>query len=91
MAKHGLLSTEAAEPKQLPAADVDHMISIAGYDAPLGRYMFASNSRTVPDRAKRLFQYQAKHPNVFESMEADVLAAVSPGEWEGLNMRRKEW
>lgn len=78
MVKHGLLPS--AKPNQLPASEVDFMLSIPGYDAPLGRYMFASNSRTVPDRAGKLFGYKAKHPNVYESMEADVLAAARPGE-----------
>lgn len=78
MVKHGLLPS--AKPSQLPASEVDFMLSIPGYDAPLGRYMFASNSRTVPDRAEKLFGYKAKHPNVYESMEADVLAAARPGE-----------
>jgi len=91
MAKHGFLSPESAVPKQLPAADVDFMISIAGYEAPLGRYMFASNSRTVSDRAEKLFGYKAQHASVYESMEADVRAAADPGEWEGLSQRREEW
>lgn len=76
MAKHGLLSAEAAAPKSISSTEVDSMASIPGWNAPLGRYLFASNSRTVPDRAQKCFGYKGEHPSLLTSMEADILAAL---------------
>lgn len=42
----------------------------------LARYLFASNSRTRPDRAEKLFGYGGEAPGLMECLEEDVLAAV---------------
>jgi hypothetical protein len=63
-----------SEPKQLPMEKVQAMLSRRIKD--LGLYMFAANSRTRPHRAEKLFGYKAKHPSLWECIEADVGASV---------------
>lgn len=43
----------------------------------LARYLWASNSRTRADRARKLFGYQGKAPGLLEVLEADVAHAIS--------------
>ena len=78
-AKRGLLLPRAAVPKQLDAAEIDDMAEVEGWSAPIGRYLFVSNARTVPDRARKCFGYEVKQLDVYESMDADVLAIVGLG------------
>jgi hypothetical protein len=42
----------------------------------LGVYMFAANSRTRAHRAAKLFGYEPKSASLWDSMEADLVAAM---------------
>jgi len=55
----------------------------------MGRYLFASNAHTVPDQARQVFGYEAEYPDIYKSMEVDVLAAVGTGKNEGLAMKQE--
>lgn len=71
LTKHGLIQQE--EPKQLPIDQVDAMMESRRYPG-MGRYMFAANSRSKAERAARLLGYEPKAPNIWETMESDLLA-----------------
>lgn len=45
----------------------------------LGKYAFASNSRTNPRRAETCFGYAAKAPNLWDTLEADLNACGELG------------
>jgi nucleoside-diphosphate-sugar epimerase len=69
--RHGRV--EDANPIQLPLEQVSSMV--AHYSLKdLGAYMFAANSRTKADRAEKLLGYKPEHPNLWDAMEADLLA-----------------
>lgn len=66
---------KAKEPKQVPLERVDGMMS--SYGLPLlGRYMFASNSRSVATRAKDVLGWVPKAPSIWDVLEQDVSDAV---------------
>jgi hypothetical protein len=50
-------------------------LRIPGYER-LARYLFASNSRTRPERAEKLFGYKGEAPGLLESLESEVADAV---------------
>ncbi|KAK5169040.1 uncharacterized protein LTR77_006349 [Saxophila tyrrhenica] len=65
---------ESEEPMQVSLDQVNTML---GDRMPgLGTYMFAANSRTRADRAKKLFGYEPSHPSLWDTMEADLLACL---------------
>lgn len=64
-----------AAPQSLSLDHVDSMASERGIPH-LGTYLFASNSRTRAERARKLFGYKPTAPGIFESMEADFKAAL---------------
>jgi hypothetical protein len=65
------------DPKPAPVSleEVDEMLRIPGYEK-LARYLFASNSRTKPERAEKLFGYKGEAPGLLESLESEVTDAV---------------
>lgn len=90
LTQKGLLRSGSEDPIRLPAERVDTLVP-APANLPLGRYMFASNSRSRPDRAAKLFGYDGKEKSVFEAMEEEVIGLVNPGQWERLDKKGKEW
>jgi nucleoside-diphosphate-sugar epimerase len=74
LAKHGVI--EHAEPMAVGLEDVDQMARIWPQFPLLGRYLFASNSRTRADRAAELWGYKGEQKGLMECIEADVLDAV---------------
>ncbi|KAF2731996.1 NAD(P)-binding protein [Polyplosphaeria fusca] len=66
---------EKSEHVQVGNEQLAAMVSYARWPG-LARYLFASNSRTVPDRAKRLFGYEGKAPSLLECLEADTVDAL---------------
>lgn len=63
------------EPKQVPLERVDGMMSSFGFPL-LGRYMFASNARTVAMRAKDVLGWEPKAPSIWDVLDQDVTDAV---------------
>ena len=65
------------DPKPAPISleEMDKMLRVPGYER-LARYMFASNSRTRPERAEKLFGYKGEAPGLLESLEDDVVDVV---------------
>lgn len=59
------------EPTPISLEEVDKMLRVPGYER-LARYMFASNSRTRPERAEKLFGYKGEAPGLLESLESEV-------------------
>ncbi|KAF2196943.1 nucleoside-diphosphate-sugar epimerase [Delitschia confertaspora ATCC 74209] len=70
--KHGFI--ENKEPVKIELEQVDEMLKEIPFPG-VGRYLFASNSRTRADRAKGLFGYEPKAPTLFEALEEDLLVA----------------
>ncbi|KAF2144826.1 uncharacterized protein K452DRAFT_245996 [Aplosporella prunicola CBS 121167] len=68
-----LLSTE--ETKQLPFDQVNQMLKHPVFGV-IGRYMFASNSRSRSDRARKLFGYKAVAPSFLDCLEEDLDYAI---------------
>lgn len=66
---------ESDEPLQVSLQQLDSMVELPGFPK-LARYLYASNSRTRSDRAKRLFGYEGKSPSLWETLEKDILDAV---------------
>ena len=66
---------DSGEPKSLPLEQVDRMMSAYGIPH-IAAYMFAANSRTRADRAKRVFGYQPTAPSIWDSLEADFLVCT---------------
>jgi hypothetical protein len=64
----------SAEPKQLDLATIDGLIEHPAI-SKIARYMFAGNSRSAADRAKRLFSYGPTAPPLWDELEADLLAS----------------
>ncbi|KAH8712098.1 hypothetical protein GQ44DRAFT_776294 [Phaeosphaeriaceae sp. PMI808] len=71
--EHGVIKD--AKPVQVGLEQLDAMVNFPGYPE-LGRYMFASNSRTRAERAGQLFEYKAKAPGLMEVLESDILDAT---------------
>lgn len=71
--KHGVI--EDAKPVQVGLDDLDKMANFPGFPK-LGRYLFASNSRTRADRAGEAFGYEGEAPGLMEVLEDDVLDAI---------------
>lgn len=70
---HGIVKSE--EPKSLSLDQVDGMMSAWGVPH-IGTYIFAANSRTRPDRAKKVLDYDPKAPSLWDAMEADLLTCL---------------
>lgn len=73
MQSKGLIAS--AEPRSLPLEKVDGMMSAWGYPH-IATYMFAANSRTRADRAKKVLGYKPKAPSLWEVLEADIEASL---------------
>ncbi|KAF2119376.1 NAD(P)-binding protein [Lophiotrema nucula] len=71
--KAGVIETE--EPIKVSLSQLDTMFVTDKYPG-LSRYLFASNSRTVPDRARKLFGYEGKAPGLLDTLEQDILDAL---------------
>ena len=76
---HGVIENE--EPKSLQLEQVNEMMESRAHPGfRMGHYMFASNSRTKPDRAAKLFGYSDSEPTLWEAMQADLLVAMGKSE-----------
>ena len=73
MHSRGLI--DEAEPKRLSVDEVNGLAQHPRFPM-LGKYLFASNSRTLPRRAEKCFGYAPKAPSLWESLEADLDAWV---------------
>ncbi|CAI6342304.1 unnamed protein product [Periconia digitata] len=74
LASHNMIKNTT--PLQLSSLDrLDTMIDYPGF-SKLGRYLYASNSRTRADRAEKLWGYRASAPGLLEVLEEEVLDAV---------------
>ncbi|KAJ4299428.1 hypothetical protein N0V90_004673 [Kalmusia sp. IMI 367209] len=71
--KRGVIEDD--EPVQVSLDQIDQTAKHPRFPM-LGRYLYASNSRTRAQRAEKLFGYQGKAPGLLESLEEDVLAAL---------------
>ncbi|KAF2088955.1 NAD(P)-binding protein [Saccharata proteae CBS 121410] len=65
-----------SEPVQLPTKQIDAMMASMGIPL-IGRYMFASNSRTRSDRARKVLGYEPAAPSLFDTLEADIDDAIA--------------
>ncbi|EAT86829.1 hypothetical protein SNOG_05765 [Parastagonospora nodorum SN15] len=63
------------ELEQIGLDKLDSMANLPGFPK-LARYLFASNSRTRPERAEKTFGYKGEAPGLMEVLEQDVLDAV---------------
>jgi len=70
----GVLPT--AETKQV-SEDVIAGSLAERYQSDMGFYLFASNSRSKPDRAAKEFGYKPKAPSLWETLEADLTDALA--------------
>jgi len=66
---------ESSEPVEVSVDQIDTMMYHPKMPK-LGRYMFASNSRTRPHRAERLWGYAGTAPGLLDVLEEEVLDAV---------------
>lgn len=89
LAQRGLIRSGSEDVIRLPVDRVDALVPAAA-NLRLGRYMFASNSRSRPDRAAKLFRFESKEESVFEAIAEEVSRLVNPGQWEALDKKRKE-
>lgn len=64
------------KPKQLSLQSVREMLPGYRSYGELGVYLFASNSRTRPHRAERLFGYKASQPGIWDVIEAEVQSVI---------------
>ncbi|KAL1591948.1 hypothetical protein SLS60_011540 [Paraconiothyrium brasiliense] len=64
-----------AEPVEVGLEVIDGMARHPRFPQ-LGRYLYASNSRTRAVRAGKAFGYKGEAPGLMESLEGDVLAAL---------------
>ncbi|KAF2278880.1 NAD(P)-binding protein [Westerdykella ornata] len=71
--KHGVI--ENPKPIQIDLKTLDGMLPHPRFPY-LARYMFAANSRTRPERAKKLFGYSPSGPGLLESLEEDILVEL---------------
>ena len=69
---------EDAEPVRVELEVIDRMARHPRFEH-MARYLYASNSRTRPERAKRAFGYVGKQKGLLECLEGDVLAALGRG------------
>jgi nucleoside-diphosphate-sugar epimerase len=67
----GVVETE--EPKKCTVEEVKAMLSHYGKE-DIALYMYAANSRTRADRAKKVLGYQPSAPSIWECIEGDLLA-----------------
>ncbi|KAF2815820.1 NAD(P)-binding protein [Mytilinidion resinicola] len=72
--KHGILKTE--DPQRVTSGQVNTMMERFNYPG-IATYMFAANSRSTAERAKKLFEYEAKASTLWENIETDLLAGAS--------------
>jgi hypothetical protein len=68
--KHGVIENE--EPVEVSVETVDGLLYFPPFPK-LGRYLFASNSRTRADRASKLFGYASTKPTLLQTLEDDIL------------------
>ncbi|KAL0579458.1 hypothetical protein V5O48_002564 [Marasmius crinis-equi] len=68
--RHGIVQREEVE--SIGVDRVDTMVQHPVLPL-LGRYLFASNSRTVPDRAKKLFGYAGEEHGLLDELEAELI------------------
>ncbi|KAF2835764.1 NAD(P)-binding protein [Patellaria atrata CBS 101060] len=66
-----------AEPLSLPTAEIDTMIKVYPQYPLLGRYLFASNSRTTADRATKWLGYKPSAPSLWDTVEEDITTALA--------------
>jgi nucleoside-diphosphate-sugar epimerase len=71
--KHGIIQNP--EPEQVALDRLDAMANLPGFPK-LSRYLFASNSRTRPKRAEKVFGYKGEALGLMEVLEQDILDAV---------------
>lgn len=71
--RHGFI--DEPEPVQIDLSRLDAMANFPGFPK-LGRYLFASNSRTRAERAGRLFEYKGEAKGLMDTLESDILDAV---------------
>lgn len=65
------------KPVQISLEELDASVKIPGYEhLKVGRYLFASNSRTRAERSRKLFGYEGRSPGLLESLESEILAAI---------------
>jgi hypothetical protein len=70
---HGIIDSE--EPTSVPLQQLDGMLG--GFGIPhIATYMFAANSRTRADRARKVLGYEPKAPSLWDTMGADMLARL---------------
>lgn len=70
--KHGIVQN--AELVQVDLERLDQMAKHPTYQR-LARYLFASNSRSRPERAEKLWGYKAQAPSLMECLEDEFLSA----------------
>jgi hypothetical protein len=63
-----------AEPLQVPVDQVKTMVGKSKWPY-YGLYVFACNTRTCADRARKVFGYESHAPTLWETMERDLLLA----------------
>ena len=72
--EHGVIP--AAEPVSIDLTQLDSMANIPGFPR-LARYLFASNSRSRPERAEKLFGYAPKATGLMETLESDIVQVLT--------------
>ncbi|KAF2683071.1 NAD(P)-binding protein [Lentithecium fluviatile CBS 122367] len=72
--KHNFV--EGSELAQVSLDQIDTMAAYVPRFPNLGRYLFASNSRTRPHRAEKLWGYKGTAPRLLDVLEEEVLDAV---------------
>lgn len=66
---------KADQPKKLSLEAVRNMRGGSSWE-PMGLYTWACNTRTRSDRARKFLAYKPDAPSLWDTMEADLLAAV---------------
>jgi nucleoside-diphosphate-sugar epimerase len=66
------------EPVEVGLKELDGLANLPGFPL-LGRYLFASNSRTRAERAEGLWGYKGEAPSLMDVLESDILDAVRGG------------
>lgn len=69
----GLVPTE--EPKQLTLEELDLLLPQSRFPR-VARLVFASNSRSNPDRTKRVLSYEPRGLSFLDSLEDDISRAA---------------
>jgi len=70
--RHGIL--KSAKTTQIPLETIADTMSDRTIPR-LGTYMFAANSRTRADRASKVLRYKPSAPDLWDTLEADLLAS----------------